>query len=194
MPRQTDLTIMYSGGLDSFISYHYALKQGFSPLCLFVDMGHPYAEKEWNAIMSIPEDIRPPVEKLKMTDLYTLISSRLHNQIIPSRNVMLATIGAMFSPRVWINALDGEQNGKEHDKSERYFEDTSKLLSFTNEAFQTETIIESPFANMSKAKSNDKNAPMRKPPTICSKFLYFQFFVNSIIFFIFLQMYVLGCL
>lgn len=153
MPRQTDLTIMYSGGLDSFISYHYALKQGFSPLCLFVDMGHPYAEKEWNAIMSIPEDIRPPVEKLKMTDLYTLISSRLHNQIIPSRNVMLATIGAMFSPRVWINALDGEQNGKEHDKSERYFEDTSKLLSFTNEAFQTETIIESPFANMSKAET-----------------------------------------
>ena len=151
--NKTDLTIMYSGGLDSFIAYHYAIKQGYNPLCLFVDMGHPYAEKEWNAIMSLPEDIRPPVEKLEMKDLYRLISSRLHNQIIPSRNVMLATIGAMFSGRVWINALDGEQNGKEHDKSERYFTDTSALLSFTNEAFQDKTIIESPFSTFSKAET-----------------------------------------
>ena len=32
--------------------------------------------------------------------------------------------------------------------------------------------------------NNDKKAPIRKPPTICNKFLYFQFFVNSISFFI----------
>jgi len=148
------LSIMYSGGLDSFIAYHYAIAHGHTPVdCIFVDMGHPYAKKEWEAIQRIPEEWRPKVDKLNMKELHSLIARRLSNQIIPSRNVMLAVIGAMFNPRVWINALDGEQNGKEHDKSVRFFEDTSALLTFTNEFFQKETIIESPFAEMTKAET-----------------------------------------
>lgn len=148
------LSIMYSGGLDSFIAYHYATSKGYDPIsCIFVDMGHPYATKEWNAIQRIPLDWRPEVDKIVMRDLHSLIAKRLSNQIIPSRNVMLAVIGAMFSPRVWINALDGEQNGKEHDKSERFFSDTSALLTFTNAFFQRETVVESPFAAMTKAET-----------------------------------------
>mgnify|MGYP003397398666 CR=1 FL=1 len=148
----TDLSIMYSGGLDSLIMYNYARYHGFDPICLYVDFGHPYAEKELKSIKK-NNKWTPEVEVIKLDSLYNLVESRLSNQIIPSRNLLLSTIGAMFSPRVWIGALDGEQLGKEHDKSERFFEDSTKLLTFTNEFFQQETIIEAPFANMSKSET-----------------------------------------
>jgi len=147
--RMTDLTIMYSGGLDSFISWHYARSKGYKPFALFVDLGQPYGEKERYSI----KRQKVPVTTLNMESLYEIIQDRLTNQIIPSRNVMLGVIGSMFNSRIWINALDGEQTGKEHDKSERFFEDTSKLLTFTNEFFQPETIVESPFADFSKAET-----------------------------------------
>ena len=155
-----DLTICYSGGLDSVISYIYAKSKGYNPLCLFIDMDHEYAEKERISMKRVKTyfdehniSFNPDVKILKIAGLIPLLESRLSNQIIPSRNVMLATIGSMFSPRVWINSLDGEQLGKEHDKSVRFFDDTTKLLSFTNEFFQPETIIESPFASWSKAET-----------------------------------------
>jgi 7-cyano-7-deazaguanine synthase in queuosine biosynthesis len=164
MENKYDVTIMYSGGLDSLIAYSYAKHQlGIKPLCLFVDMDHEYAHKELNAMHNIVSQAYtnnedwlrfvPNVRELRINGLIPLIQSRLSNQIIPSRNVMLATIGSMFAPRVWINALDGEQNGKEHDKSVRFFDDTSELLTFTNSFFQDKTIIESPFAKMTKAET-----------------------------------------
>lgn len=155
-----DLTIMYSGGLDSLIAYNYAKYKGYNPLCLWVNMDHEYANKEKQAMYSVLDMAEkdqklkkyvPKIENLSIQGLIPLISKRLTNQIIPSRNVMLATIGAMFTGRVWINALAGEENGKEHDKSKRFFDDTSTLLSFTNEFFQNKTIIESPFSDMTKS-------------------------------------------
>lgn len=151
-----NVSIMYSGGLDSLIAYHYAISKGYEPICIWVNMGHDYAEKEKNSMYKLeklfPKYV-PNVNIINMQELIPLIEKRLSNQIIPSRNVMLATIGAMFSPRVWINALDGEQNGKEHDKSEKFFKDTTNLLTFTNEFFQNKTIIESPFSEMTKAET-----------------------------------------
>lgn len=145
-----NLALCYSGGLDSLIAYNYAKACGYNPICIYVDLGHPYAEKE-KATFKTQSKWHPEVNVIDMRTLFSLIQSRMNNQIIPSRNVMLATIGSMFAPRVWINALDGEQLGKEHDKSVRFFDDASTLLSFTNEAFQPTTIVESPFAKMSKA-------------------------------------------
>ena len=146
-----DLVIMYSGGLDSLIAYHYANSKKLSPLCLHLNMGQPYAEKELASI-NRKSEWHPPVCVLSITDLYPLISTRLTNQIIPSRNVLLAVIGSMLAPRVWINALDGEQNGKEHDKSPKFYDDASSLLTFTNDFFQPTSVIESPFTCMSKGE------------------------------------------
>ena len=149
----SDLAIMYSGGLDSYIMHHYAKTKGYNPICISVDLGHPYADLEWQSYLSMNETIRPKVTRLNFKDLYPAIESRITNQIIPSRNVLLAVIGSMFAPRVWLGVLDGEQLGKEHDKSDKYFEDTTNLLSFTNSFFQDKTIIETPFRNMSKAET-----------------------------------------
>ena len=148
----SDVSICFSGGLDSMIMYHYAIAAGKDPVCIYVDLGHPYAHKEREA-MARDSKWMPKVEILDLSTLFPLIEKRMSNQIIPSRNVLLSVIGGMFSPEVWLGALDGEQLGKEHDKSPRFFEDTSKLLSFTNEFFQPETKIVAPFAKLSKSET-----------------------------------------
>lgn len=150
---ETNLSIMASGGLDSFIAWHYAIKNGYKPLALFVDMGQPYNWKEWKGIKEIQKVSNVIVTKINIKDLIPAIAEKMTNQIIPSRNVFLATIGSMFNNRVWINALDGEQNGKENDKSLRFFQDTTNLLSFTNSFFQDSTIVETPFSHLSKAET-----------------------------------------
>ena len=145
--KQRTVSIMYSGGLDSLIAYHYARAYGYDPICINVDFGQPYNIKEEAGLSLAPNLVR-----LRIDGLYKAIEHRLSNQIIPSRNVLLAVIGSMFSNIVWINALDGEQNGKERDKSPRFFSDASILLSYTNEFFQNKTEVESPFYRMSKGE------------------------------------------
>lgn len=148
----SDVSIMYSGGLDSMIMYQYAKELGASPICIYVDLGHPYAHKEKMA-MARKSKWLPKVEIIDLKSLYSLIGARMTNQIIPSRNVLLATIGGMFSPEVWLGALDGEQLGKEHDKSPRFFKDTTELLTFTNAFFQEKTNVIAPFGAMSKSET-----------------------------------------
>ena len=149
----TNLSLMFSGGLDSVIAYQYALKGGYTPQAIFVNMGQSNSQKEQEAIAKLPASLRPDVDFINMKELVPLLSSKLSNQIIPSRNVMLATIGSMFNSTVWLGVLDGEQNGKEHDKSPQFFRETSKLLSFTNDFFQDQTNITSPFLHMTKAQT-----------------------------------------
>lgn len=142
-----NVSIMFSGGLDSFIMYHYALKNNFEPDLIYVDLGHPYVDKEKAAILRTG---LTPIY-IHMDTLYSAIEKRLSNQIIPSRNLLLATIGGMFNKRVWLGVLDGEQLGKEHDKSKKFFRDSTALLSYLNEYFQDETKVETPFDHMTKA-------------------------------------------
>jgi 7-cyano-7-deazaguanine synthase in queuosine biosynthesis len=145
---------MYSGGLDSLIAYHYArATERFEEItCVHVRFGQAYSTKEYDAITRVGPWF-PKVEIIDIEGLMPLIARRLSNQIIPSRNVLLSVIGSMIADTVWINALDGEQNGKEHDKSDRFFSDTQSLLSFTNEFFQSTTTVESPFRHMSKGET-----------------------------------------
>lgn len=144
------VAVMYSGGLDSFAMYHYAKSLGMDPICVNVDFGHDYSTKEQDA-MSIKSEWHPEVRKIHIDGLWDLIKGRLSNQIIPSRNVLLGVIGSMIAPVVWLGALEGEQNGKEHDKSDRFFADTTRLLSFTNEFFQPESHVQAPFRYMTKS-------------------------------------------
>ncbi len=147
----TNLSIMFSGGLDSLIAWFYAVKNGYKPQAINVNLGQPYADKEIQSIKKLQSKFDIPVDFINMKELFPLIEKRLSNQIIPSRNVMLATIGSMFNPIVWINALESEVNGKEHDKSYKFFNNLSEFLSFTNNYFQDNTTITSPFLHMTKA-------------------------------------------
>lgn len=140
--------LMYSGGLDSYCAYWYGLYHGFEVKALFVDYDQPYSEREIEAILV--NDI--PLRIVEIRGLWQLIEPRLFNQIVPSRNVLLAVIGAMVGETVWICTLDGEQKGKEHDKSEYFYTTLTRLLTYTNNAFTPFTHIVSPFESMSKAE------------------------------------------
>lgn len=140
-----DLIIMYSGGLDSFIMSEYAKFKGFkNPTLIYIDLGHPYSEEE-------KKRLHKDVIIFEL-HIYQKLKKRLSNQIIPSRNLLLATIGGMFGSRVWIGALDGEQKGKERDKSDEFFKRTKDLLTFTNNFFQPKTIVEAPFRHLTKSE------------------------------------------
>ena len=149
-----NLVICYSGGLDSLISYHYAKASGrFDKItCVHVRFGQAYTDKEYASVTRKGEWY-PDVEIIDIEGLMPLIARRLTNQIIPSRNVLLSVVGSMIADTVWLGILDGEQNGKEHDKSDKFVEDTQNLLSFTNEFFQPTTTIEAPFRHMSKGET-----------------------------------------
>jgi 7-cyano-7-deazaguanine synthase in queuosine biosynthesis len=150
----TNLVIMYSGGLDSLVMYHYARasKRFDNITCVHVRFGQAYSEKETASISRVG-DWYPKVEIIDIEGLMPLIARRLSNQIIPSRNVLLSVIGSMIADTVWLGVLDGEQLGKEHDKSDRFFADTQSLLSFTNEFFQEQTVVETPFRHLSKGET-----------------------------------------
>ncbi len=145
------VALMYSGGLDSFIAYHYGRSKGLDIQPIFVDYEQPYAYAERAAVSGLYFSV--PAVSVRIKDLWDLISKRMTNQIVPSRNVLLATIGAMVANRVWICALDGEQLGQEGDKSEFYFKTITSLLTHTNKFFTPKTIVETPFHNMSKAEA-----------------------------------------
>ena len=147
-----NLAIMYSGGLDSLIMYNYAKAQGIydNITCVHVQFGQQYSQKEHDSISRIGPWY-PKVEVINIDGLMPLIARRLTNQIIPSRNVLLSVIGSMIADTVWLGILDGEQLGKEHDKSDQFIRDTQALLSFTNEFFQKRTLVQAPFRNLSKS-------------------------------------------
>jgi 7-cyano-7-deazaguanine synthase in queuosine biosynthesis len=106
------LAIMMSGGLDSFIGYDYALlelgyKEG-EVLPIWVDIGQPYAGKEFAAInrFSFRKRIRV-IHCNIMHEKWGNLPTE-ENQTIPGRNALLAHIGAFFSQRVWVGSLGGE--------------------------------------------------------------------------------------
>jgi len=149
------LVIMLSGGLDSSVAYHYALNKGFNKdeiVCIWFDLNQPYNTKEKESL----DKIGIPYETIKLDliqEKFNNIPTKDHpNQIIPGRNLIMATIAASFGERIWMMALDGEthMNTIERDKSTKFFQDTTNLLTYIFNVKRDITVLESPFMNMSK--------------------------------------------
>lgn len=156
--KQWDLVILMSGGLDSVVAWHYAKKELGIPnariLPLRFDIGQPYAEKEKRSldILGVPHVtmqmplIRPEFDNVPGTGF--------GDQIIPGRNMMFATVAASFAPRVWLMALEGEMHplAKERDKSAYFFTMMSHALTYVFDVLRPNTVLETPFAEMSKTE------------------------------------------
>lgn len=154
MNTNRQVSLMLSGGLDSYIAYYYAKSKGYEVLPIVVNIGNPYHPKEMEAISQFEfynevREIDCPVLKPEYNNLPTK-----DDWIIPARNLLFATIGAMYSPRVWICALETElhRETKNADKTPEFYFLTSGLLTFVCGMVRQETILETPFAEMSKAE------------------------------------------
>ena len=146
------VSIMVSGGLDSYIAYYYALKNGYIPDAIWVNLGQPYWKKEEEKVNSFEF----PVKKIKI-DLLREEFGNLptpQKQIIPGRNLFLAYIGAFFNERVWIVALETEMHtyARERDKSWKFYRDTTELFTYIFNYVRENTIVETPFSHLSKTE------------------------------------------
>lgn len=151
-----DLVILFSGGLDSAIAYYYA-ERIFSPARvrgLFVDIGQPYAEHESASVMKFMKATSANITMLnyRFIDEKTYYYERATplKQIIPGRNMTLATIAANFGTTIWVNALKGELKESMHDKNWTFFSESSRILSYT---FDNNIVVESPFWHMTKTET-----------------------------------------
>lgn len=153
MGTQSKVGLMLSGGLDSYIAYYYAKEQGYDVLPIVVDLGHPYHHKELEAIKRFEFEsevryITCDILKPRWNNLPTK-----EDWIIPARNLLLATIGAVYADRIWICALEGELHRQVYnaDKTPEFYLMASGILTFVCGMKREKTIVETPFEHMTKA-------------------------------------------
>lgn len=142
------VSLMVSGGLDSYVAQHFALASGFQVEPIYVMLGHPYQKTEIAAVTEMYRQVT-----LVRSNYYLMAKEFSSDHIIWGRNAHLSLIGGLHNPVVWLMALDGEQNGAEGDKSKGFFVGMSHVLTASLTSLHgCPVVVESPFAEMSKAE------------------------------------------
>lgn len=127
--------LLYSGGMDSYIAWHYLNK----PKTLFVNLKHRYNLKEVSAVKkTIPETII-----FNGLDLGKFEKS---DADIPLRNLYLAMIAVSEGfEKIWLVVQKDETSIP--DRTPEFFKSASEVLS---ELAEKEIIVDSPFMHMDK--------------------------------------------
>lgn len=154
-PRQDyQIVIPFSGGVDSFIAYHYA-KQYFDKVQLVhLDYGHPYANTEKGAIEALGMKKATYFEDFSFMAEHQKKGEEYWGEIFPGRNWIVATFASRFIPddgrgEIWLAAIGGEVKELWGDKSEYFFENASRLLT-TN--LRKTIRVKTPFKTMTKGQ------------------------------------------
>ena len=95
-----------SGGLDSFIFYHYLLKVGFTVFPIYFKHGNRQQEKELSKVKSMYPNIS--VVEIKLPTL--VINSK--SDFIPARNmIFLANLQSQGRQPQWPDHISGKSDG-----------------------------------------------------------------------------------
>lgn len=113
--------LLFSGGMDSFIAWHYLEK----PPCLFVNLGQRYAAFEENRVEAFASELGMDLRKIEVPGIGPKFEAP--NAHIPLRNMLLATLGAMFADEVFLVCQEGERSIP--DRSTEFFAAASEALS-----------------------------------------------------------------
>jgi 7-cyano-7-deazaguanine synthase in queuosine biosynthesis len=146
------LVICVSGGLDSFIAYHYALiEKKYNKediLCINFNINQPYFLKEKEALDSFGFLIHYLKVDLISEEFNNIPD--ISNYIIPGRNMIFASIAGSLGERVWILGMKYENHIHMYDKNGSFFNKSTVALT---QALGELTIVESPFMNLSKTEA-----------------------------------------
>lgn len=150
------IVILYSGGLDSFMMYHYAKKTHPEAeiKCLFFKHGQDAEEDE---IKSLPDfvtvrtvdwlgsEIKPVAKK---SDPFA------GNIYIPGRNLVFTVLAASqeLPDEVWMGTMWDEDNIQATDKNEHFRTETSALLTYVLNPFIDHVNIRFPFVELEFTK------------------------------------------
>lgn len=138
-----EVVILYSGGLDSLVM------KAMAPdaTLLWVDLGQPYADREWAAVRKTA----PHARRLDCRVMNVPGYVGQNEQIVPGRNLLLVTLAASFGSRVWLGALHGETHPySNRDKSHEFRHTMSGVLTYNFLPVRSETIVQYPLGSMTK--------------------------------------------
>lgn len=126
------IVILFSGGLDSLIMKRFAEVNNPNDevVCIWYDIGQPYADKERNALPDYVEQVKLG---FTMKEYAKADGKSLSGGIfIPGRNLALATLAACtyLPDEIWLGALLGETHASATDKNFKFATDTTDLLSY----------------------------------------------------------------
>lgn len=152
------ITVLYSGGLDSYILYEMAKKEYPEAEILGVYFQHG-CESEEVEISSLPkfisirkidwlsETIKPLAKK---SDPFA------SNIYIPGRNLVFSVLAACqdLPDEIWMGSMFDEDNEQGTDKNETFREMTSTLLSYVLSPFKDDVKLRFPFVEKKFSKKD----------------------------------------
>lgn len=130
--------LLVSGGIDSFVTWHYLDK----PPILFVNYGQHYFDIENDAVSKLYAGAS--LYSVTLSGLPPLDPNKIH---VPVRNLMLASLGLRFAPRIAFGGVKDEQCS---DKSPASFRKMSIILT---QQHDEEVTVYSPIWHFTKAEA-----------------------------------------
>jgi 7-cyano-7-deazaguanine synthase in queuosine biosynthesis len=130
------MILLFSGGLDSFIAYHYLNK----PKTLYVNLGHRYAVHEI-------EVVRKLVPDTAIDNRLNLAEFERRDANIPLRNVLLVSVASYYDKDVVLVVQKGEMNIP--DRSPYFFNEYARFLTCM---WGDRVTLTTPFFNMTKTE------------------------------------------
>lgn len=145
-PGVLPVAVGVSGGLDSTAAYHLAcaIHGASNVFALYIDFGQPYRDKELAALaaLAIPHaTITVPLLELLGRTVTTT------DEIIPGRNLIIATILAPFGEEVWLAGTLDDMHGHTLDKTQGIFDALSATLT---QGLGRPVTVKSPWAALRK--------------------------------------------
>jgi 7-cyano-7-deazaguanine synthase len=129
--------LLFSGGIDSYIAWHYLNY----PDTLYIDLGHKYNIQEYEKVCNL-------IPNTKKIELTSISKYEKEDADIPLRNLYLAMIAVNEGyDKIWIIIQKEEMSIP--DRKRQFLTDASNLLS---ELSERKIIIDTPFENMDKVE------------------------------------------
>ncbi len=141
MDQKHKTILLFSGGLDSFIAWHYLN----CPPVLFLNASQSYVKKELKAVKYFARKYRKM--KVYIDSSLDLSLWEEKNHYIPYRNVFFSMIGSLYAPKVYLVGIKGDSVD---DNNPIATKNMSKF--FINFNANKNINITSPFYNMSKSQ------------------------------------------
>ena len=149
------IAILYSGGLDSYILYHYAKITNPTDdiIGVYWDHGQEADEAEQ---LSLPDFVQVrKVDWLKLGfELANKSNEPKDNIYIPGRNLVFVTLTACqdLPDEIWLGAMTEEIHDKATDKNMVFLEKTNDVLSYTLSPFKDNIKLRFPFVELGLSK------------------------------------------
>lgn len=152
MLKKEKVVVLVSGGQDSTVAYHLALKMfGYeNVIALYVDIDQPYREQELDALHDL--GIQHRIVKADLCDPLLNNAPTPEKQAIYGRNLLMTFYGALLGNRVWLSALENELVASVPDMEWSFFTQATAFYTTAFKELRPHTIVESPFENMTKTE------------------------------------------